>query len=416
MQEKCAMSSAPTITIFVRHSVDCKYKGNEFHRRCNCRKHFRWFANDKQHRRSANTRSWSEAEEGKRELTDQLRGRVVEAAATAERDIRSAADVFIAEKLVEGLTSDLVKKYRLWLDRLTSFCEFRGVYTLRAIDRELLIAFCSNWEALYPSSLTRSKLLERYKSFLRFCVEAGWLATAPKWPKIQVETPPTMPLSLSEYNQLLDAVYAVVRAPENPTVENQTYEYWASRVRALFQLMRWSGLSIQDALTFRRDGLIHRDDKYRVVTQRTKTGTDVSVVIPTSVAKELMAVPNDNQTFFFWSGVGSKKSICSNWGKRFIVPCFEAAGIPRNGHMRSHRLRDTFACELLTAGLAVDDVSRLLGHKSIRTTEKSYAPWVRGRQDRLDVLVMQAWPKTRKKIDRVVNRRVLHPPMEALHM
>lgn len=398
------MSPAPTITIFVRHSADCKYKGDEFYRRCNCRKHFRWFANDKQHRRTANTRSWSEAEEGKRELTDQLSGRVVEAAATAGRDIRSAVDVFIAEKRVEGLTPDLIKKYTLWLGRLVSFCEGRGVYTLRAIDRELLIAFCSNWETLYPSSMTRSKLLERYKSFLRFCVEAGWLATVPKWPKIQVETTPTMPLTLSEYNRLLDSVYAVVRSPENPTVKNQTYEYWASRVQGLFELMRWSGLSIQDALTFRRDGLIHRDDKYRVVTQRTKTGTDVSVVIPPSVAEELLAVPNDNPAFFFWSGVGSKKSICSNWGKRFIVPCFEAAGIPRNGHMLAHRLRDTFACELLTAGIGLDDVSKLLGHKSIKTTEKSYAPWVRGRQDRLDVLVMQTWPKTKNKVRAVRTR------------
>jgi site-specific recombinase XerD len=391
------MSPAPTITVFVRHSADCKYKGDEFHRRCNCRKHFRWFANGKQHRRSANTRSWSEAEEGKRELVDQFSGRVGEVVATAERDIRSAVDVFIAEKRVEGLTSDLVKKYTLWLGRLVSFCESRGVYTLRAINRELLIAFCANWETQYPSSMTRSKLLERYKSFLRFCVEAGWLATTPKWPKIQVETTPTMPLTLSEYKQLLDAVYAVVRSPENPTVENQTYEYWASRVQGLFQLMRWSGLSIQDALTFRRDGLIHRDNKYRVVTQRTKTGTDVSVVIPPSVAEGLLGMPNDNPAYFFWSGIGSKKSICSNWGKRFIVPCFEAARIPRDGHMLAHRIRDTFACELLTAGVGLDDVSRLLGHKSIKTTEKSYAPWVRGRQDRLDELVMQTWPKAKKK-------------------
>jgi len=391
------MSATPTITIFVRHSANCKYRGDEFYRRCNCRKHFRWFAKGNQHRRTANTRSWSEAEENKRELADQLSGRVVEAVAAAERDIGSAVDVFIAEKRVEGLTSDLIKKYTLWLGRLVSFCEGHGVYTLRAIDRELLIAFCANWETLYPSSMTRSKLLERYKSFLRFCVEAGWLASVPKWPKIQTETTPTMPLTMSEYNRLLDAVYAVVRSPENPTMDNQTYKFWASRVQGLFQLMRWSGLSIQDALTFRRDGLIHHDDKYRVVTQRTKTGTDVSVVIPPLVAEELLALSNDNTAFFFWSGVGSKKSICSNWGKRFIVPCFEAAGIPRNGHMLAHRLRDTFACELLTAGVGLEDVSKLLGHKSIRTTEKSYAPWVRGRQDRLDELVMQTWPKSNKK-------------------
>jgi hypothetical protein len=64
------MSPTPTITIFVRHSADCKYKGDEFYRRCNCRKHFRWFVNGNQQRRTANTRSWSETEENKRELAD----------------------------------------------------------------------------------------------------------------------------------------------------------------------------------------------------------------------------------------------------------------------------------------------------------------------------------------------------------
>jgi len=150
--------------------------------------------------------------------------------------------VFIAEKRVEGLTSGLVKKYTLWLGRRVSFCEGRRAYTLRAIDRELLMAFCGNWETVYLSSLTRSELLERYKSFLRSCVEAGRLATVPKWPKMQVETTPTMPLTMSEYDQLVDTVYAVMRSPENSTANDQTYEYWISLVHGLFQLMRWSGL------------------------------------------------------------------------------------------------------------------------------------------------------------------------------
>lgn len=34
--------------------------------------------------------------------------------------------------------------------------------------------------------------------------------------------------------------------------------------------------------------------------------------------------------------------------------------------MKAHRLRDTFACSLLTAGVSLEHVSRLLGHSSIR--------------------------------------------------
>jgi integrase/recombinase XerD len=69
------MSTAPIIAIFVRHSADCKYAGDEFAKRCNCRKHFRWTQNGEQYRRKAGTRSWAEAEEQKRKLEDQLAGR-----------------------------------------------------------------------------------------------------------------------------------------------------------------------------------------------------------------------------------------------------------------------------------------------------------------------------------------------------
>jgi len=55
--------NAPLITIFVRHSADCKYAGDEFCKRCNCRKHLRWTQDGKQYRRKAGTRSWQEAEE-----------------------------------------------------------------------------------------------------------------------------------------------------------------------------------------------------------------------------------------------------------------------------------------------------------------------------------------------------------------
>ena len=71
--------STPVITIFVRHSAidgkPCKYADDEFSRRCNCRKHFRWTQNGTQYRRTAGTRSWEEAEDRKRDLQDQLADR-----------------------------------------------------------------------------------------------------------------------------------------------------------------------------------------------------------------------------------------------------------------------------------------------------------------------------------------------------
>ena len=39
------MNAAPVVTIYVRHSAGCKYEGDEFARRCDCRKHLRWTHN-----------------------------------------------------------------------------------------------------------------------------------------------------------------------------------------------------------------------------------------------------------------------------------------------------------------------------------------------------------------------------------
>ena len=59
--------------------------------------------------------------------------------------------------------------------------------------------------------------------------------------------------------------------------------------------------------------------------------------------------------------------------------------------MKSHRLRDSFAVGLLQRGVPLEEVSKLLGHTSVVTTEKFYAPWVKARQDRLDALVIATW-------------------------
>jgi integrase/recombinase XerD len=66
-----------------------------------------------------------------------------------------------------------------------------------------------------------------------------------------------------------------------------------------------------------------------------------------------------------------------------------------SGH--SHQLRDTFAVELLRQGVPMEELSKLLGHTSIRTTEKSYAPWVTARQDRLNALVVGTFAKSASK-------------------
>ena len=209
-----AKPGPPVITIFVRHSADCKYRGDEFCKRCNCRKHLRWTHNGVQYRRKAGTRSWAEAEDKKRELEDQLFGRVPEVKPDQEqRDTQACIDIFLQDKKNQGITEKVVGKYTRELARLRTFCEGKNVYTVQGITRELLTAFCATWPDHYPSTTTRAKVRERVRSFLRYCYEAQWIPRIPLLPKIKIDEPPTMPLTAAEYAQLLDAVYGTVADP-----------------------------------------------------------------------------------------------------------------------------------------------------------------------------------------------------------
>jgi integrase/recombinase XerD len=140
--------------------------------------------------------------------------------------------------------------------------------------------------------------------------------------------------------------------------------------------MRWSGLAIRDAVSLKRDGLQH-DGLYRIVTARQKTGTHVSVPIPPAIAQELLTISNSHPDYFFLPGVGSAESAAKNWARLYIAPVFRAAKIKKSAHMMSHRLPDTFAVELLQKGVPLEEVSKLLGHESIKTTEKSYSKWMK---------------------------------------
>jgi integrase/recombinase XerD len=388
--------STPVVTIFVRHSAKngkpCKYADDEFSRSCQCRKHFRWTQNGTQYRRQAGTRSWEEAEDRKRQLEDQLAGRTPEPKPEDNvHPVSEAIDIFIQDKMVKGVTPGVIGKYTLELGRLQCYCERQGVFTVPGIRRELLTGFCVTWETIYPSSYTRSKVRERVRSFLRCCYEAQWLPRILAMPKIKVDEPPTMPLTTEEYARLLDALYmATPRRWDGKKSTQGLTPTMRTRLHALIQLMRYSGLAIRDAVTLPRAEILPdaASGLCRIVTRRQKTRTDVSVLLPPSVAKEVLSVPNDNPRYLFWTGEGGGETIAKTWANRYIRPLFEAAGIPCDGHMLSHRLRDTFAVGLLEKGTPMEEVSKMLARESIKTTEKHYAKWVKGRQDRADAFVM----------------------------
>jgi site-specific recombinase XerD len=369
--------STPVITIFVRHSKGCKYAGDEFTKRCNCKKHLRWTQGGKQHRRKTGSPSWAGAEDAKRRLEDQLAGRKPEALADGLL-ISQAIETFEANKAAQGVKPRVRAMYTRELRRLRDFSEARGLMTVaQALTIDNLIALRATWTPIYKSSYSRSTVQKHLNHFLRFCYNAGWIDRIPKLSTIKIDAPETLPLTEKEYAEVL--------------------KHATGKTRTLIELMRWSGLAIRDASTLERTDL-HFDkekDIYKIIRERTKTGEPLYIPIPKDVAEDLLAVLNGNAVYVFWNrqtGSSSEYRQAGYMGEQ-IAKAFDEAGVQSEGHMISHRLRATFAVDLLQKGVPLEHVSKLLGHKSVTTTERHYAKWVKGRQDRLDTLVSATWKK-----------------------
>jgi integrase len=149
-------------------------------------------------------------------------------------------------------------------------------------------------------------------------------------------------------------------------------------------LLRWSGLRISDAAKLERSKLTD-DGNLFLYTQ--KTGQPVYVPLPPNVAKMLHELPNlENSRYFFWNGSSAAETPAKEWW-RTLKKIFKRAGL----NARPHMLRDTFAVEMLLAGVSLEEVSILLGHSNTKVTEKHYKPWVRARQEQLQRSVLKAW-------------------------
>ena len=59
------------------------------------------------------------------------------------------------------------------------------------------------------------------------------------------------------------------------------------------------------------------------------------------------------------------------------VPVFACSRRANVTDISSHNLRKTFATRLLSRGAAITDVQHLLGHASVKTTDKAYAAFVK---------------------------------------
>jgi site-specific recombinase XerD len=364
------------LTIYRRHKKDCDHRAEgRKYRRCQCPIWVDGFVGGTEIRRSLGTRDWQKAQGIKDKMESAADPNPPAQSEPEPVTLFQAWDAFQAEAVARSLREPTLSKYRLLRRRMEAFAQERGLRFIAEFDLALCREFRATWK---QKNLAALKTLERMRAFFGFCQEAEWLPRNPakKVKNPQIVEAPTLPFTREEW------VKIVFASEDYKAKYPKAGLHHCLRLKALILLLRYSGLRIRDAVTLSRDRI--KDNRLELYTA--KTGTPVCCVLPDRVLTMLECVPMRG-AFYFWSGESKPKSAVGDW-QRTLRNLFKVAGV-KNGH--AHRFRDTFAVELLLAGVPMEDVSILLGHKSIRVTQKHYSPWVQSRQDRLEANVAKTW-------------------------
>lgn len=123
---------------------------------------------------------------------------------------------FIKDKRSQGLDEGFVRRYERELGRMSDFMKRRNNLFPCEIEVQHLTEFRAEWNNTYKSSVTRSKVQERLRAFLRYCFNARMIDRIPKLSPIKVTEPPTMPLSDAEYEKLFAANMQFTRRHSKP--------------------------------------------------------------------------------------------------------------------------------------------------------------------------------------------------------
>jgi site-specific recombinase XerD len=300
--------------------------------------------------------------------------------------LEDALEQWIAGRKAQGPTH---KSYQTIKRTMLRWAQSRGIENLSDVTADALDSWIASWT---DASNTQGFRLSRVRAFFLWAhglhkIEDNPALMLPSIKRDDQEE--TQPLTAKQFDELIAATY------KYDADRSADKDKFGADLRAVFLTQRWTGLRLSDVLMLPRSGI----QGNRVVTKMQKTGDPFDQVVPVAVIEALNAVPmreTQHEDQFFWSRKCNHRVLAGMWTPRIrrinkYISLKNDKGEPMQFH--SHMLRDTFAVELLLAGMSLDKVSKLLGHKSTRVTEKHYAPWVKARKDQLEDEMVAAMRK-----------------------
>lgn len=245
---------------------------------------------------------------------------------------------FAGEIKISDIDNELIRRWRLWLNRLGS-------------DR-----------ADELGKLTQNYHLIALRAFLKYCAKRDIPALSPdKIELAKVARKQVSFLSAEEVERLL----------VNIDVSSVT----GARDRAICELLFSSGLRVSELVGLDKE---HVNLDRREFMVRGKGQKDRPIFISAEAAnwiKNYLAQREDNLNplFISYSGKhspsmsGNYKRLTARSIQRIVSKAARMAGITK--HVSPHSLRHSFATDLLMNGADIRSVQAMLGHSNIATTQ-----------------------------------------------
>lgn len=245
---------------------------------------------------------------------------------------------FAGDITVEQIDAEMIRKWRLWLNRL-------GTNTSDELSKTTL-----NYHLI------------ALRSFLKFCAKRNWPAmTADKIELSRTRRKQVTFLNEEEIERLLNA----------PSISDLA----GLRDRAILELLFSSGLRVSELTGLDRD---HINLKRREFMVRGKGQKDRPIFISEAAAYWVQLYldkrPDTTRPLFIrYSGTrkvdnsGNFHRLTPRSVQRLVANYALLAGITK--HVSPHTLRHSFATDLLMNGADLRSVQALLGHSNISTTQ-----------------------------------------------
>ena len=245
---------------------------------------------------------------------------------------------FAGDIMVKDIDAEMIRKWRLWLNRL-------GSNTADELQKT-----------------TQNYHLIALRSFLKFCSKRD----IPALPPEKIELAKTVRKQVTFLNS--EEVVRLLQAPDINTLGGL-------RDRAILELLFSSGLRVSELVGLNRD---HINLKRREFMVRGKGQKDRPIFIST-IAAEWIQHYLDKRTdttkplFIRYSGTkqidltGNFHRLTARSVQRLVARYALLAGITK--HVSPHTLRHSYATDLLMNGADLRAVQSLLGHSNISTTQ-----------------------------------------------